>query len=357
MHLILRDEVRETERRTPLLPAGALALHDAGCTVSVERSLKRTVPDEAYAAAGCKLVAPGSWTREGRDTVVLGLKELPDEPDALGQTHVYFAHAYKDQAGWRDLLGRFGRGDGTLLDLEYLVDGSGRRVAAFGYWAGYLGAALALIHWCDRRAGRAPSLADGLSPFEDADILDRRIEAARKGVDETPRSVVIGALGRSGRGATALFERHGCPVTLWDQAETDPLDRKALLDHDILVNCVLLSGRLAPFLMPTDLKDGTRLSVVSDVSCDPTSPGNPLPFYEAPTSWTDPFLTINGVARAFDLIAIDNLPSLLPRESSDDFAEQLLPHLLTLPQRDTDPVWQAARRAYDDAVRRLEQGD
>ena len=33
----------------------------------------------------------------------------------------------------------------TQHDLEYLVDGEQRRVAAFGYWAGYAGAALGLL--------------------------------------------------------------------------------------------------------------------------------------------------------------------------------------------------------------------
>ena len=37
-------------------------------------------------------------------------------------------------------------GGGALLDLEYLTDDHGRRLAAFGYWAGYVGAALAVLH-------------------------------------------------------------------------------------------------------------------------------------------------------------------------------------------------------------------
>ncbi len=357
MHLILRDEFRDTERRTPLLPDGARALLDAGLAVSVERSDKRIVPDDAFAAAGCTLVDPGTWTAAPGDVGVLGLKELPEAASPLPHTHVYFAHAYKDQTGWQDLIGRFMQGQGTLLDLEYMVDNGGRRVAAFGYWAGYLGAALALIHWFDRQAGRQSSLAEGLSPYDDAEALDRRIHSARQGVNEIPRPVVIGALGRSGSGATALFKRHGIAVTEWDQAETDPLDRAALLAHDILVNCVLLIGSITPFLTPTEIKPDTRLSVVSDVSCDPTSPGNPLPFYEAPTSWDAPFMPITGAGGSFDLIAIDNLPSLLPLESSEDFAGQLLPHLLTLKDRSGNPVWLAARQAFEAAVQRIENED
>ena len=50
-----------------------------------------------------------------------------------------FGHAYKGQHSGRALLQRFKAGGGTLYDLEYLVDEDGRRVAAFGYWAGYAG--------------------------------------------------------------------------------------------------------------------------------------------------------------------------------------------------------------------------
>lgn len=35
----------------------------------------------------------------------------------------------KQQGGWETVLARFPRGGGTLLDLEFLVDDRGRRVA------------------------------------------------------------------------------------------------------------------------------------------------------------------------------------------------------------------------------------
>ena len=44
-------------------------------------------------------------------------------------------------------LRRFRDGGGTLYDLEYLTDENGRRMAAFGYWAGYAGAAVSLKAW------------------------------------------------------------------------------------------------------------------------------------------------------------------------------------------------------------------
>ena len=52
-----------------------------------------------------------------------------------------FGHAYKGQPDGQKLLSRFAAGGGILYDLEYLTDETGRRVAAFGYWAGFAGAA------------------------------------------------------------------------------------------------------------------------------------------------------------------------------------------------------------------------
>ncbi len=46
------------------------------------------------------------------------------------------------------------------------------------------------------------------------------------------------------------------------------------------------------------------------------------------------------------MTAIDNLPSLLPVESSQDYAAQLLPSLLTLASLDSG-VWGRAKVDYD----------
>jgi len=54
-------------------------------------------------------------------------------------------------------------------------------------------------------------------------------------------------------------------------------------------------------------------------------------------------------APVLDVTAIDNLPSMLPRESSEDFAAQLLPHLMTLGQLDQD-VWGRASDSFLRAV-------
>jgi saccharopine dehydrogenase (NAD+, L-lysine-forming) len=319
LHLWLRHEVRSTERRTPLVPSDARRLVDGGVTLTVEDSPQRIFPIEQYEAAGCGVAPAGSWaSRAPRDAVVVGLKELPDEPAALTHRHVFFGHAYKQQPGAAELLRRFAAGGGALLDLEYLVDDHGRRLAAFGYWAGYLGAALAVL----QHRGR---LVAPLTPTSREELEEALRPAAG---DEEFTALVIGALGRSGRGARVALQAAGIEPTCWDLDETRDLDRPALLAHDVLVNCVLATSPIPPFVREADLDDpARRLRTLSDVTCDVGSPLNVLPVYDRVTEWAEPVRRLHKEP-PLDLIAIDNLPSLLPEESSVGFSGSLLPLLL-----------------------------
>lgn len=156
--------------------------------------------------------------------------------------------------------------------------------------------------------------------------LDKTLQPAVGDPEFT--ALVIGALGRSGRGARVALSTAGVAPTCWDLAETQDLDRPALLAHDVLVNCVLATTPVPPFLREPDLDDPTRrLRTVCDVTCDVGSSLNVLPVYDRTTEWGDPVRQLH-TQPPLDLIAIDNLPSLLPRESSTDFSAALLPHLL-----------------------------
>ncbi|MET7736027.1 saccharopine dehydrogenase [Streptomyces sp. NPDC005402] len=319
LHLWLRHEVRSTERRTPVVPSDARRLVDSGVTVTVEESPQRIFPTEQYEAVGCGVAPAGSWaSRAPEDAVVVGLKELPDEPPALKHRHIFFGHAYKEQPGAPELLRRFAAGGGALLDLEYLVDDHGRRLAAFGYWAGYLGAALAVL----QHRGR---LVAPLTPTSQEELEEALRPVAG---DEEFTALVIGALGRSGRGARVALRAAGIEPTCWDLDETRDLDRPALLAHDVLVNCVLATTPIPPFVRETDLDDpARRLRTLSDVTCDVGSPLNVLPVYDRTTEWAEPVRRLHKEP-PLDLIAIDNLPSLLPEESSLGFSGSLLPLLL-----------------------------
>ena len=339
-HVLLRHEVKDKEYRTPLTPEGAKTLLDAGFHVSVERSSTRCFPDAEYEANGAKMVEAGSWVDSPPSTIVLGLKELPEEAP-IRQRHIYFAHCFKGQDEAPGILKRFAKGNGYLFDIEFLNEENGRRIAAFGYPAGYSGAALGLLQWAEKQDGK--SLSGPLSPWLTNEALQEEVRAKLKG--RSPVVHVMGALGRAGRGACDFVESVGGKVVKWDVEETKgggPFPE--IMKADVLVNCIYLSQELPPFLT-SDLLKSTQdknLNVIVDVSCDPNNPFNPLPFYSQITTVFDPVLSLPELG--VDIIAIDHLPSLVPRNSSEMFARDFLPYLSVF-GNENDPKAKVFERA------------
>ncbi|KAI1852056.1 hypothetical protein JX265_008139 [Neoarthrinium moseri] len=361
--LHLRSEDKPQEHRSALTPTTAKALIDAGYTVNVEKSPVRIFDDAEFEKIGATLVPTGSWRDVPADHIIVGLKELPEEAFPLKHVHVSFAHCFKNQGGWETVLARFPRGGGTLLDLEFLNDPvSGRRVAAFGYSAGFSGSALALKNWAWQLTHPGEPLPSVESyPNEDTlvDDIKKELAEGQKKAGRLPRVIVIGALGRCGRGAVDMALKAGVPenqILKWDMAETaagGPF--KEIVESDIFINCIYLTSKIQPFVDVDSLKTpGRQLSVVCDVSADTTNPNNPVPIYTIATTFKKPTVPVDGLEGApLSVISIDHLPSLLPRESSEAFSGDLLPYLLKLNDWQNDPVWAGAKKLFDEKVATL----
>jgi saccharopine dehydrogenase (NAD+, L-lysine-forming) len=256
-----------------------------------------------------------------------------------------FGHAFKGQPAGRVLLSRFRAGGGTLYDLEYLLDEAGRRVAAFGYWAGYAGAAVALQCWAAQQQG---GIAGPVHRYGGRAELLADLGAMLAGLGR-PRAIIIGALGRVGTGAADLCEAMGVAVTKWDMAETasgGPFPE--VLQHEIFLNCILARPGCPVFVPASAKTDPRKLTVIGDIACDPTSDFSPIKVYDRATDWDAPALRVHD-APPLDVTAIDNLPSLMPVESSQDYAAQLLPSLLTLTDLGSG-VWGRAKVEFDKHV-------
>lgn len=348
-HLWVRAEQRDNEARVGLMPAGAAALIAAGFTVTVEASDTRAVPLQGYVDAGCAIADPFTWPDAPRDAIIFGLKELPEDGTPLPHRHIMFGHAFKGQLSRRALLDRFVAGGGTLLDLEYLTDETGRRVAAFGYWAGFAGAAVALKCWAAQQRG-TPMSPVGRSPNAEALKSDLRAALAPHR-SPWPTALIVGAKGRVGTGAADLCTAMGITVTPWDMAETahgGPFPE--ILDHDLFFNCILAGPQTPVFVPPRAKTAPRRLRVIGDIACDPDSNYNPVPVYDRATTWASPALRVQDDP-PLDVTAIDNLPAMLPLESSEDFAAQLLPTLLAL-EGDAKGIWARAQATFDHHARR-----
>ena len=85
--------------------------------------------------------------------------------------------------------------------------------------------------------------------------------------------------------------------------------------------------------------------MIGDIACDPTSDFSPIKVYDRATDWDAPALRV-AENPPLDVTAIDNLPSLMPVESSEDYAAQLLPSLQTLKELDKG-VWGRAKVEFE----------
>ena len=342
-HLWVRHESRDNEDRVGITPDGVRQLIAQGMQVTVEDSPNRIIPIDGYREAGATIVPAESWREAPADAIVFGLKELPEDGTPLTHRHILFGHAFKGQPAGQVLLKRFREGGGALYDLEYLVDEDGRRLAAFGYWAGYAGAAVSLFAWVAQARGH---LCGPVSSWPDKEAMTGLLRAE---LDATglprPDAIVIGARGRVGKGAADLCTQMGISVTRWDMEETahgGPFPE--ILDHALFFNCILARPGTPVFVPAEAVAPGRRLRVIGDIACDPDSEFSPVKVYDRVTDWAHPALRV-AENPPLDVMAIDNLPSLLPLESSTDFAGQLLPVLAQLDDLESG-VWGRAGATY-----------
>ena len=173
-----------------------------------------------------------------------------------------------------------------------------------------------------------------------------------------PKVIVIGALGRCGGGSVHIAKSCGLTeISEWDLDETKgggPFET-IVNDHDIFVNCIRLMKKIPPFITMDLCKNNKkrRLTVISDVACDPNNPNNPVPVYDAITTMFDPVRRVIDVKdNPLDVTAIDHLPSLIPLEASEQYSDDLIDTLLDLKNRDSK-VWQRARDKYLENVAKV----
>ncbi len=353
VHLWLRAETKPMEERTSLTPTFAKKLLDRGFKITVEHCKQRIFSIDEYEKLGCDIAESHSWQTDAPDdAIILGLKEFSEDATfPLRHRHIQFAHVYKEQQGWERVLQRFIKGGGTLYDLEYLTDDNNHRVAAFGYWAGYAGCAVALKAWV---AKQQQSTLAPLTSYASNDKLLDELGALLDSVATKPRLIVIGAKGRSGQGAIKLADQLSLEYTAWDVEETavgGPFPE--ILEHDIFINCVFVQQLIPPFITTEMLANvDKKLSVICDVSCDPYGDYNPVPVYKECTTFDKPVLQLGEGEAAVDLVAIDHLPSLLPRESSEDYCEQLFDTLAALDHIESG-AWQRAEQVFIERTKPL----
>ena len=305
--LYLRKETKENEHRTPLTPCDCATLIENNYEIQFEPSDTRCYKDEEYESAGCVRT---SIDKMDSSAIIMGLKEFDmTKTTLLNKKHFYFSHAFKGQENSHIIINNFQENGGHIYDYEYIVDENGRRVIAFGYWAGFAGMYLGLLQYRDRGERE-------LAPTSASEICDILREYGAK-----PKITICGARGRCGRGCLELLKIADITPHICEKGGRIPEDT------EIFINAIYLSpDSTTVFFDEASIANYDRLRVIVDISCDIHAKNNPIRLdypNPNPNSWLTKY-TDN-----IDIICIDNLPSLLPKDSSDEFSKKLTDLFLT----------------------------
>ncbi|XP_072038762.1 alpha-aminoadipic semialdehyde synthase, mitochondrial-like [Amphiura filiformis] len=128
------DYGSQWERRAPLTPLHVKELVESGVKVLVQPSNRRAYTMQDYQEAGAVIQEDMSEA-----SLILGVKQVPIPHLMPNKTYCIFSHTIKAQKENMPLLDAIIEKNIRLIDYEKIVDESGKRVVAFGKFAGIAG--------------------------------------------------------------------------------------------------------------------------------------------------------------------------------------------------------------------------
>ena len=330
--IYLRSESNRNEKRTPITPVDCSKLSKNGFLIYVQKSPHRVYSDQEYEENGAIITDLLWYEPIFQHGLIVGLKEFPELDKLAGHSHLFFSHSFKKQANSIAILNAFQTTQSKIYDFEYITDENHQRLLAFGEYSGFVGAVLGLLFY-------EHSFLPKLSPWASYEEMISSVNV-EKLLDS--KIAVIGPNGRCGTGVCKILNHFSIPFT----PILKETDKSRLTEFDIIYNCILLDSASKEAWLTCSTEFSKRVLLV-DVSCDPTKPNNPFPIYSEATSWTHP--VYNDPNKPLDVIAIDNMPSLLPRESSDYFSSLLTKMFLS----DDMPIYRSID-SFTNAIKETE---
>jgi saccharopine dehydrogenase (NAD+, L-lysine-forming) len=361
---ILRETKNPPDRRVPLTPPQIVALEELYPYVEfyVQPSDLRCYSDEEYEYLDIPLKED-----LGDCDILLGVKEVDRRTFITGKTYLFFAHVAKKQPYNRDMLRDMVEKKISLIDYEYLTTGTGKRVVAFGRFAGIVGAYNGL------RARGIKTNRFKLKPASHCHDLDEMWAGLRLIEINPGLKILVTGEGRVARGAIEtlgignieqvnpedyLTREFDVPVfcQIGPQYYTRHKAGHSFDFNHFILNPEEYESSFLPFAKVTDIliaghfwdprspvfftkedmkKPDFRISVIADISCDINGP---IPSTIRATTISDPFYGYNpdleieepAFTRQSNItvMSIDNLPGELPRDASLDFGKQLMGNVL-----------------------------
>jgi saccharopine dehydrogenase (NAD+, L-lysine-forming) len=330
MKIFIRNENYNNEYRTPIIPEDVQKLKEFGIDVYIQKSDKRIFSDIEYEKYGA-IIVDDDWTNISyKDHIIVGIKKLFDDLNYnTSRIHLYFAHCYKNQKNSDKLLNYFKSSSSILYDFEFFVDNkTKKRIISFGYQAGIAGCYLGIMQYVYKKINKKlvnlktislEELFNKISEYESYFSSDKNVKIA-----------IIGSNGRCGSGVRYILDKYN--ISYSEYNKNDPINN--LEKYDIVYNCINLTENIGYWYDKNTVF--TINTVIVDISCDYTNIYNPIKIYDKLTLWTDPVYEYNDKV---DIIAIDNLPSIIAYESSKYFSQKLVKLLKEYIDGDIHNIW------------------
>lgn len=316
----------------------------------------------------------------------MGVKEIPRASILPRKRYMCFSHTHKGQSHNMTALQTFSDHECDLVDYELLTDNQGKRLVAFGRFAGYAGF-INCLHGLGlqllNRGYRTPFLNIAQSHMyvsleaAKSSLRTAKAEISQNGLPSAiqPLLLVFTGNGNVSQGAQELAQElgvkflqaneipsglhsdgqvYGCVLEAHDycvNADGKPFSNEEYTSHPerfhsifyekiahhttALINGIYWEPKFPRLITKKDadnLLDNpeNRLSTIADISCDISGS---IEITDRPSTIADPFYyyphhsSVNNDAQDLQIMAVDNLPAQLPRDATEYFGNCLVPIL------------------------------
>ena len=364
-------ESRNDENRTPLVPEHIKKYKESNPNINfiIQPSNSRCFSDEEYELCGAKINE-----NLNECSIIFGVKEI--DPNILinNRTYLFFSHTFKInkqqkniEKHKKDLLLSILNKKITLIDYENIRGKNGTRCLGFGRFAGIVGCyntlnlllrvigkqSLASAYKIDDYERLVLNLKNLY--FPKTKILVTGDGRVAKGVIELLNQTNIKAVSKKDFLEKKFDQPIFCNLETKDYVTNNsstnfnlehfinnPQDYSSsalqyLKETNILISAHYWDPSSPKIFESEDLKDLQNLKIVGDITCDingsvPTTIRSTT--IEKPNYWIErnSLKEIDENNDGIAVMAVDNLPSELPRDSSTEFSEgiinEVLPFLL-----------------------------
>ena len=364
-------ESRNDENRTPLVPEHIKKYKESNQNINfiIQPSNSRCFSDEEYELCGAKINE-----NLNECSIIFGVKEI--DPNILinNRTYLFFSHTFKInkqqkniEKNKKDLLLSILNKKITLIDYENIRGKNGTRCLGFGRFAGIVGCYNTLNLLLKVLGKQSLASAYKINDYE-------RLVLNLKNLYFPKTKILVTGDGRVAKGVIELLNQTNIKAVSkkdflekkFDQPIFCNLETKDYVTNNSSTNFNLehfinnpqdYSSSALQYLKETnilisahywdpsspkifeneDLKVLQNLKIVGDITCDingsvPTTIRSTT--IEEPNYWIERY-TLKEIDENNDgiaVMAVDNLPSELPRDSSTEFSEgiinEVLPFLL-----------------------------